>query len=192
MILGPSGAGKTALGRYTAQKLGFAFLDIDEFIWRKDTPKPFSVMYSREEKIARLQEAVTRAGRFVMAGSMDSFHQHFDPYFRLAVFLTAPPALRVERAHRRELEEFGARVLPGGDMEEDHRLFLEAVAGYEQGIGGMTLEKHNAWLSSLSCPVLRLDGRRPLEENAARIQRAWEGSLPLPADGRNTEESYRR
>ena len=56
----------------------------------------------------------------------------------------------------------------------------------------MTLEKHNAWLSSLSCPVLRLDGRRPLEENAARIQRAWEGSLPLPADGRNTEESYRR
>ena len=71
-------------------------------------------MYSREEKIARLQEAVTRSGRFVMAGSMDSFHQHFDPFFRLAVFLTAPPALRVERAHRRELEESASECCPAG------------------------------------------------------------------------------
>ena len=75
MILGPSGAGKTTLGRRTAQRLGLAFLDIDEFIWRKDTPKPFTAMFSREEKIARLQQAVSQAGRFVMAGSMDSFHQ---------------------------------------------------------------------------------------------------------------------
>ena len=102
MILGPSGAGKTTLGRRTAQRLGLAFLDIDEFIWRKDTPKPFTAMFSREERIARLQQAVSQAGRFVMAGSMDSFHQHFDPYFRLAVYLTAPAALRVERVHRRE------------------------------------------------------------------------------------------
>lgn len=101
MILGPSGAGKTTLGRRTAQRLGLAFLDIDEFIWRKDTPKPFTAMFSREERIARLQQAVSQAGRFVMAGSMDSFHQHFDPYFRLAVYLTAPAALRVERVHRR-------------------------------------------------------------------------------------------
>lgn len=79
MILGPSGAGKTTLGRRTAQRLGLAFLDIDEFIWRKDTPKPFTAMFSREERIARLQQAVSQAGRFVMAGSMDSFHQHFDP-----------------------------------------------------------------------------------------------------------------
>ena len=63
MILGPSGAGKTTLGRRTAQRLGLAFLDIDEFIWRKDTPKPFTAMFSREEKIVRLQQAVSQAGR---------------------------------------------------------------------------------------------------------------------------------
>ena len=146
MILGPSGAGKTTLGRRTAQRLGLAFVDIDEFIWGKDTPKPFTAMFSRAEKIARLQQAVSQAGRFVMAGSMDSFHQHFDPYFRLAVYLTAPAALRVERVHRRELEAFGPRVLPGGDMEEDH---------------------------SLSCKVIRLDGAAPIESNAEAICQAW-------------------
>ena len=49
-----------------------------------------------------------------MAGSMDSIHQHFDPYFRLAVYLTAPAALRVERVHRRELEAFGPRCCLAG------------------------------------------------------------------------------
>lgn len=173
MILGPSGAEKTTLGRRTAQRLGLAFLDIDEFIWRKDTPKPFTAMFSREEKIARLQQAVSQAGRFVMAGSMDSFHQHFDPYFRLAVYLSAPAALRVERVHRRELEAFGPRVLPGGDMEEDHRLYLEDVAGYELGTGSTTQQRHQAWIDSLSCKVIRLDGAAPIESNAEAICQAW-------------------
>ena len=62
MILGASGVGKTTLGRITARKLGFAFLDIDDFIWMKDTELPFTVLYSREEKIRRLMAAVEKAG----------------------------------------------------------------------------------------------------------------------------------
>lgn len=120
MILGSSGAGKTTLGRFTAQKLGVPFLDVDDYIWRKDTEMPFQVMYSREEKISRLMAAAREAEEFVMAGSMDSFHEYFDPFFRLAVYLTAD-------------------------------------------------QKHEAWLRGLSCPVLRLDGGRPCEENAEAI-----------------------
>ena len=88
---------------------------------------------------------------------------------------TSPPRrpLRVERVHRRELEAFGPRVLPGGDMEEDHRLYLEDVAGYELGTGSTTQQRHQAWIDSLSCKVIRLDGASPIESNAEAICQAW-------------------
>ena len=36
MIMGSSGAGKTTLGKVLANELGYTFVDIDEYIWRKD------------------------------------------------------------------------------------------------------------------------------------------------------------
>ena len=51
MIIGPSGCGKTTLGRQVAEMLGYPYFDVDEYIWRFDTPELYTVMYSREEKI---------------------------------------------------------------------------------------------------------------------------------------------
>lgn len=123
MILGSPGAGKTTLGKLSAKKLGIPFLDIDEYIWRSDTEIPYTVMYGKEEKIKRLRDAVEEAGEFVMAGSMDSFHEHFDPFFLLAVYLTAEKGIRAERVHSRELEEFGSRILPGAICMRRIKLF---------------------------------------------------------------------
>ena len=41
IIFGPSGSGKTTLGKIVAQQLEIPFLDIDDYIWRKDTEIPF-------------------------------------------------------------------------------------------------------------------------------------------------------
>lgn len=165
MIMGPSGSGKTTLGKMAAQKLGYTFVDIDEYIWRKDTEVPFSEMYSKTEKISRLMEAISKCEHFVMAGSMDSFHEYFDPFFELVVFLYADTRLRVERAHDRELQLFGKRILKGGDMYEHHKNFLKDISGYDSGTGGCTLQGHEAWLSSLTCKVIRLNGADELKKN---------------------------
>ena len=173
MIMGSPGAGKTTLGRLVAAQLGYSFVDIDDYIWRKDTPQPFSAMYTREEKISRLMDAISGCGNFVMAGSMNSFHEHFDPYFDLVVHLHARAQLRIRRAHTRELSLFGDRVLPGGDMYEAHQRFLYGVAGYDFGFGSSTLQQHETWLKSLSCDILRLDGSHALEENMRAIIGAY-------------------
>ncbi len=107
MIMGSSGSGKTTLGNLVANELGYTFVDIDEYIWRKDTEIPFSVMYPKAEKISRLQEAISNCEHFVMAGSMDSFHEYFAPYFELVVHLHTDAQIRVKRVHERELEWFG-------------------------------------------------------------------------------------
>ena len=46
IIIGPSGSGKTTLGRLVSQMLGFPYFDVDDYIWKKDTEEPYSVMYS--------------------------------------------------------------------------------------------------------------------------------------------------
>lgn len=169
MIMGSSGAGKTTLGKMVAEELGFTFVDIDECIWRKDTEIPFSTMYTKSEKISRLMEAISNCEHFVMAGSMNSFHEHFDPFFELVVHLHADTQLRVNRVHEREFKLFGERILTGGDMYEEHQKFLNDSAGYDYGVGGCTLQKHENWLKSLRCRVLRLNGAHALEKNLKAI-----------------------
>lgn len=178
IILGPSGAGKTTLGKRIAASLGVAFLDIDEYIWRKDTEIPYTSMYPKAEKIGRLRAAVEEAKEFVMAGSMNSFHEHFDPFFLLAVYLTADEGLRVKQVHNRKLEEFGNRILPGGDMYEAHQAFLKNVSGYDREAGSCNSRQHELWLCQLTCPILRLDGARELESNAKRAVEAYQRQRP--------------
>ena len=60
MIIGPSGSGKTTLGKLLANELGYPYYDVDDYIWRTDTEKPYTVMYSREEKINRLLKQLLR------------------------------------------------------------------------------------------------------------------------------------
>jgi shikimate kinase len=175
MIMGPSGAGKTTLGELVAKELGYTFVDIDEYIWRKDTDIPFSQMYPRTEKISRLQAAISTCEHFVMAGSMNSFHEHFDPYFELVVFLHADAELRVKRVQEREFGWFGERVLEGGDMYEEHRKMLSNIAGYDCGMGGCTLQQHEEWMRCLNCKVIRLDGADALEKNLSSIIDAYKG-----------------
>lgn len=174
IIFGPAGSGKTTLGRMVAQALDFPYFDIDDFLWRWDTPVPFTVMRTREEKISGLMNAIAPHAHFCMAGSMSSFHQHFDPLFNLAVLLTCDTSLRIERVHARELALFGDRILPGGDMHEAHQHFLRSAAHYDNNLGSPTLQEHTQWLLSLPCKTLHLDGAQPLEQNCAAIVTAYQ------------------
>lgn len=176
MIMGSSGAGKTALGKNLSEESGFTFVDIDDYIWCKDTEIPFTAMYSKAEKISRLREAIAYCEHFVMAGSMDSFHEYFDPLFELVVYLHTDESLRVKRVHERELNMYGNRILEGGDMFEEHQKFLNDVAGYDYGFGSCTSQKHDDWLKSINCKVLKLDGAETLENNIKAIIDAYCGA----------------
>lgn len=104
---------------------------------------------------------------------LDSFHEHFDPYFELVVHLHADAQIRVKRVHERELNWFGKRVLEGGDMHEEHQKMLNGIAGYDYGVGGCTLQQHETWLEALECRVIRLDGADELDKNLHIIVEAY-------------------
>lgn len=168
IIFGPAGSGKTSLGKLVAKKLDFPYFDIDDYIWRKDTDKPFTVMYPREEKINRLMTDISRGTHFVMAGSMDSFNAPFVPLFDLAIHITASISNRLLRINKREYERYGDRIMEGGDMYEEHCRFLDISARYDTD-GSPCMSTHSQWANSLPCKVLRINGDEELNENVAII-----------------------
>lgn len=176
IIFGSAGAGKTTLGKMVAQQLHYPYFDIDDYIWKKDTNIPFSVMYSKEEKMSRLLEAISKHEHFVMGGSMDSFNAPFVPLFDLAVHITAPPEIRVLRIHERELAIFGDRILENGDMYEEHQRFLDTASRYESD-GSPCLKTHLEWAATLPCKVIYLNGEDELNTNAKLIVQAYMCSI---------------
>jgi hypothetical protein len=93
------------------------------------------------------------------------------------IFLSTPREIRLRRLRAREATHFGAdAVAPGGWRHHDTEDFVEWASHYEDGTReGRNLARHQAWLARLPCPVLRLDGSRPLAELVVEVLRAIDG-----------------
>lgn len=176
MIIGPSGSGKTTLGKKLAEILNYPFFDVDDYIWRFDTPELYTVMYSRQEKITRLQNAIAPYKHFIMAGSMSSFHEAFDSLFDMMVFLYVAPQTRIERLKERAIQRFSERVLEGGDMYNSNLKFLEDNLKYETD-GSPNMREQKEWMGSLSCIKMELDGSENVDKNAEAIAEVWKTSF---------------
>ena len=175
MIFGAAGVGKSTLGKMTADALKVPFIDIDDYIWRKDTKEPFQTLFTRQERIDRLKDAIADFDRFIMAGSMFSIRNHFHNDFALGVWVHASMPERIKRLEMREMVRYGERVLPGGDLYEKSQAFLRDAALYETGGGSMSMAEHAQWAAEMTCPVLRIDGTKPIAENVRIIQEKYLG-----------------
>ena len=171
IINGASGTGKTTLARELANHLGFRHFDLDDYYHRKDTIIPFSEYYPREEIRERLMNDLLENSHFVMSGSIGSILWDLvNPLFDLAVLLFVPVEIRLERVCAREYKWFGKRILEGGDMYENYKNFLDTIQSYETGAPpSVCLKRHELWAAELLCPVLRLDGTKPISKNVAWI-----------------------
>ena len=186
LLFGAMGVGDTTLGKAVAEKLGYPHIDLDDYHWRWDTEIPYTVFRSREERIESIMAAVSAQPHFVMSGSMWSIRKTFEPFFDLAVFLTAPAKLRAERLCARSIARWGERVLPGGDMYESSQIYRDYRAcaeAYEQDIRPQACRlQHEQWAEELPCPVLRLNGAGPIAENADLVVRRYLRLLAAQAE----------
>jgi ribosomal protein S18 acetylase RimI-like enzyme/adenylate kinase family enzyme len=163
-IFGASGAGTSTIGRELARRHGFAFFDADDFFWQQTDP-PYQKAHDREVRRQLLREAVRESDRWVLSGSMCSWGDDVVPMLDLAVFVTTPTPLRLQRLRDREEHRFGERLSPGGDMHEHHLAFMEWASQYDDGPVDMRSRRfHERWIAGLSCRLVRVDGARPVDE----------------------------
>ena len=117
-----------------------------------------------------MREMFVDRSTWVLSGSLDGWGDALIPCFNLVVFLTTPTNIRLQRLRAREATHFGAdAVQPGGWRHQATEEFVEWAGRYDYGDReGRTLARHQIWLAALPCPVLRLEGTRPLPELVAK------------------------
>ena len=175
-IMGASGSGVTSLGRALADALAIPHHDTDDYFWQPTIP-PYRNMREIAERLRLMREMFLPRADWVLSGSLAGWGDPIIPQFDLVAFLTAPSAVRLQRLRAREARHFGAdAVAPGGWRHHETEEFIEWASHYDVGDReGRGLARHQAWLAALPCPVLRLDGTRPLPELVAEVRAAIDG-----------------
>jgi adenylate kinase family enzyme len=169
-VMGASGSGATSLGRALAGALALPHHDADDYLWLPTVP-PYRTLREVAERLRLMREVFLPRADWVLSGGISGWGDEIIPQFDLVVFLTTPRDLRMERLRAREALHFGAdAVAPGGWRHEETEAFIDWASHYEDGTReGRSLARHQAWLERLPCPVLRLDGSRPLSELVADV-----------------------
>ena len=142
-------------------------MDTDDYFFIPTDP-PFAKIRPLCERLKLLEADILNSTNAVITGSImwGGDESAVIKHLTLAIRLHVATDIRIERAKKREAERFGARILPGGDMYEEHQGFMEFVksydiSGYESG---RSKEKHDLWQQSLKCPKIDIDSSRPVDE----------------------------
>ena len=169
-VTGAAGAGATTLGRALADALALPHHDTDDYFWGPTTP-PYREMRAVADRLRLMGEMFLDRAGWVLSGSLEGWGDPVVPLLDLVVFLRVPTAVRLARLRAREARHFGAdAVAPGGWRHAETEDFIAWASHYDDGSReGRNLIRHEAWLASLTCPVIRLDGRRPLSDLVGEV-----------------------
>ncbi len=159
LICGLNGAGKSTIGRMLAGRIGCDFID-NEDLWfpKTDAAYLFSGPRSREEVIRLLEERIAAGGRFVFAAVKGDYGDRLIAALDRIVLVEAPGPVRRRRVRDRSFARFGDRMLPGGDLYERESAWFSLTDGRPE-------DETEKWLETVRCPVIRVDGTLPPEEN---------------------------
>jgi len=138
---------------------------------RLPTTPPYRQMRDVAERLRLMREVFLGRVDWLLSGSLDDWGAPIVPFFDLVVFLVVPTEGRLKRLRDREARHFGAEVVaPGGWRHGETEEFIEWAAHYDDGTReGKNLSRHQAWLETLSCLVMRLDGTRAIHELVGEI-----------------------
>lgn len=159
IVCGLNGSGKSTLGKALAEKLHFHFIDNEDLYFPKtDANYTYVSPRSREEVEKLLWGEIRSHEYFVFTSVKGDYGQSVYPFFQYAILINVPKNIRIQRVKNRSFQKFGERILLGGDLHEQEEKFFDFVKSRPEN----TVEE---WVKSLKCPILRIDGTKPIEEN---------------------------
>ena len=163
LICGLNGCGKSTLGKLLAERRGYRFIDNEDLYFPgKDPSYLYSGPRSKEEVIRQLEDLIEADRRFVFAAVKGDYGNKLPAFLDHVILIDVPKEERSRRVRARSIQKFGDRVLPGGDLYEQEQAWYALTDSRPD-------DYVTCWLDSVRCPVIRIDGTLPVEENLSKL-----------------------
>lgn len=163
-IYGASGSGTSTLGEAISRRYDYFHMDTDDYYWLPTNPS-FTVKRDIKERLFLMKRDIKAHEGVVITGSLVDWGDELIPYFDLAIRVVTDQSVRLERIKKREKERFGSKIEAGGDMFDQHRVFLDWAAQYDTGDVTMRSKAmHDHWEKRLTCKRISVDGGKTVDE----------------------------
>jgi len=162
-ICGLNGSGKSTLGRALAEKIGFYFIDDENLYFSRSNPnEPYTNPKPRYEVEQLLMNEVKNHPDFVFAAVKGDYEKDIISMYDYVIMIEVPKSVRSKRVRNRSYKKFGSRMLLGGDLYNQEEAFFQMVESRQSSY----VEN---WLQTVKCPIIRVDGTKPIDENVEYI-----------------------
>lgn len=164
LVCGLNGAGKSTLAKALAERLNRSFVDIEDIYFdRKDNPNyPYEKSRPYGEVVSLLANIVNGEDDFILASVTGSFGDEFISHLKCVIYIEVPKEIRLKRVHDRSYILFGEESCKGGAFYEQIESFHNFCASRDENLV-------NNWLSTICCPIVRVDGTLPICDNVNLI-----------------------
>lgn len=163
IVCGLNGCGKSMFGRALADKLNYAFMDIEDYYFPKtsnnyiyDSPR------TRTDVAKLLYNDMKKCGRFVLASVRGDFGNEIEALFSCAVLINVPKEIRMKRVRNRSFQKFGSRMLCGGDLYEKEEQFFNMADARPENYT-------EQWLNETKLHIIKIDGTTAITKNLERV-----------------------
>ena len=164
LVCGLNGAGKSTMAKALAERINCRFIDIENIYFsRQDNPDyPYEKFRPYEEVVSMLTNIVNGESDFVLASVTGRFGDEFISHLKCAIYIEVPREIRLKRVHDRSYIRFGEKSYEGGDYYEQVMAFHDFCAARDENLV-------NDWLSTICCPIIKVDGTLPICDNVNLI-----------------------
>jgi 8-oxo-dGTP pyrophosphatase MutT (NUDIX family)/thymidylate kinase len=165
LIFGANGSGKTTLGRELARVLNFKYIDHEDYAFEQ-SEIPYAKPRTHEKCVELMLADIEKSRGFVLSAVTGDFGTEIEILYDLALYIEAPPELRLERVKQRNIERFGDRVRKCGDMYERQK-------GFEEFVASRPLSRIEQYADNLKCSIICVDGTADYEPTSAYIMERY-------------------
>lgn len=163
IICGLNGAGKSTLGEALQKELGFHFIDNERlFFGEQNSDYTYASPRSLDEVNVMFDKEVQEHENFIFSAVKGDYGNKPHPLYTLAVLIEVPKEIRIRRIRERSYKKFGDRILQGGDLYEKEQAFFDMASKRPE-------DYVTNWLQTLNCPIIKVDGTKPIDINAKYI-----------------------
>ena len=177
-IIGLNGAGKSTLAHVLAKKLHYFEIDVEDYYFPEQRSSrinalegrtsadvsfiPYLSPRAKSEVEFAIRKDINCYPQFVLSGVTLNWSESILSQIDIVFYLHVPLNERLQRIRSREAQRFGSRILPGGDMYDQHIEFLNKVENRSE-------QEITRSLENLSCPVVNVEKLLPLRNDTLVI-----------------------